>query len=230
LLERAGEIIFMILELLFAALAFASESGAGPTPTAAGQSPMSKAPAPIQEEPLTHLDEDDLLNSAEEGDLPEPFFCNSVLQKNEGKDEWIYLSSDYPREIPPFGNQVLSPAFIRQQKPKSSFWGNCVEAKTSKSESQIELTLYAYFAKAKAIPEIKTCSWKPKGKVLKSAVSLKVGQWSGIEFAPSAGERIRFTAHWPSHTQEESTGEFCRQFALAMNNKSFDLTSLKKLK
>jgi hypothetical protein len=163
-------------------------------------------------------------------DLPEPFFCNSVLQKNEGKDEWIYLASDYPREIPPFKNQILSPAFIRQKNPKSSYWGNCVEATESKKDSQIELVLHAYSSKAKAAPEIKTCSWKPKAKSAKLKVSLKIGEWTGIEFQPSVGERIRFTAHWPSHTQKDSTGEFCRQFALAMNLKSFDMSPLKKLK
>jgi hypothetical protein len=220
----------MISLFLFLSIALAAEPGAGPTPTAAGQSPMTKAPAPVQEAPLTHLEEDDLENSAEDGDLPEPFFCNSVLQKNEGKDEWIYLASDYPREIPPFKNQVLSPAFVRQKNPKSSFWGNCVEAIESKKDSQLELELYAYASKTQAAPETKTCSWKPKSKTAKLKVNLKIGEWAGIEFAPSSGEHIRFTAHWPSHTQKDSTGEFCRQFALAMNLKSFDLSPVKKLK
>jgi hypothetical protein len=57
----------MIIQLLFLTLALAAEPGAGPTPTAAGQSPMTKAPAPVEEEPLTHLEEDDLENSAEDG-------------------------------------------------------------------------------------------------------------------------------------------------------------------
>ncbi len=228
----------MIIELLFMTIAMSAEPGAGPTPTAAGQSPMTKAPAPVQEEPLTHLEEDDLLNSPEDGDLPEPFFCHSILQKNlvendgkkEVKDEWIHLSSDYPREIPPFKHQVLSPAFVRQHKTKSSFWGTCAEAIETKVDSRIEFALHAFTSKAQTTPNTKNCQWKPKAKSKKVNVKLKIGEWSGIEFEPSVGERVRFTAHWPSHTQKDSTGEFCRQFALAMNSKSFDMTALKKLK
>ena len=48
---------------------------------------------------------------------------------------------------------------------------------------------------------------------------VRIGMFGGIEFETTAGERKRFSVHWPEKTQEENDGAGCRDVAAEMNKK-----------
>ena len=222
-----------LLASIFLIATFASaEPKSAPTPIAADTSPTKQAPAPSKDDPETSFTEDDMPTTVENGDLPEPFFCQSIFVTSDGKDRWTYFGSDFPREVPPLKAGLLSAPLTQQSKTSGLTWGTCAEANDTKIDSTIELALYGYLAKTDSAADPSKCAWKTKGKskTEQKIVRLKIGMWAGVEFETANKEKIRFSAHWPTRTQPDTTGEFCRQFAQAMNNKSFDASELKKLK
>ncbi len=208
-----------------------------PTPAAAGSSVRALKTEPVAGNP-TDDDEDDAPAAKLEGDgLPEPFLCEFSWVRKEGAKgfEWVNSGSDYPRIVPPVTKlEILSPPFTRSRSLDGPSWGACAEIDESASLAEINVVLHAHSSKARTVPDADAgrCRWVVSGPLPRgsSRFRIRVGEWSGIEFETTTGERKRFSAHWPESTRTETDGASCRELATQMKKDKAIGHGFKKLK